>query len=143
MNKHILTGTLGKDAEVKEFNNGNTVINFPVAHKETWKDKQGQKQERTTWHECEWFINNTSIAQYLKKGAKVLVEGTPYSRAYINQQNQAIGINVTRVNNLEITKFVETQNQQQNHPQQKAGFAPAPEPYNGGQPEDDGDGLPY
>lgn len=52
MNKQILTGTLGKDAEVKEFNNGNTVINFPVAHTETWKDKQATKSPTTTTGIC-------------------------------------------------------------------------------------------
>lgn len=128
MNKQILTGNIGKDAEVKDFNNGNSVINFSVAHTEKWKDKQGNPQEKTTWVDCNWFINNTAIAQYLKKGAKVLIEGEPTARAYVNGQGEAVAILGCTVRSLEITSFVNNDNPQQPKPQQqqKNNFPPAP-----------------
>lgn len=118
MNKYILTGNIGKDAEVKDLNNGNSVINFSVAHTEKWKDKQGNPQEKTVWVDCSWFINNTSIAQYLKKGTKVLIEGEPTARAYVNNNGEAVAILGCTVRSLEITQFANNDNPQPQQPQQ-------------------------
>lgn len=88
MNKYIFNGTIGNDAEVKEITNY-TIISFNCAVNETWRDKQGNKQERTTWIKCTKFIppnGSTKIADYLKKGQQVIIEGVPSARAY-NDKN--------------------------------------------------------
>lgn len=121
MNKQILSGNIGKDAEVKDFQNGNSVINFSVADTKKWTDKNGQKQEKTNWIECVWYLNNTSIAQYLTKGTKVLIEGEPTARAYVNQQNEIISVNQCIVRVLEFMGS-SNQNQQQNYGQQQNGY---------------------
>ncbi len=121
MNKQILSGNIGKDAEVKDFQNGNSVINFSVADTKKWTDKNGQKQEKTNWVECVWYLNNTSIAQYLNKGTKVLIEGEPTARAYVNQQGEAIVINQCIVRTLEFMGS-SNQNQQQNYGNQQNGY---------------------
>ena len=121
MNKQILTGNIGKDAEVKDFQNGNGVINFSVADTKKWTDKNGQKQEKTNWIECVWYLNNTSIAQYLTKGTKVLIEGEPTARAYINQQGEAVVINQCIIRSLEFMGS-SNQNQQQNYGNQQNGY---------------------
>lgn len=121
MNRQILSGNIGKDAEVKDFQNGNSVINFSVADTKKWTDKSGQKQEKTNWIECVWYLNNTSIAQYLTKGTKVLIEGEPTSRAYINQQNEIISVNQCIIRSLEFMGS-SNQNQQQNYGNQQNGY---------------------
>ena len=74
-------GSLGKDAIVNDVN-GKKVINFSVAHSEKWKDAQGEKKEKTTWVDCAYWTDKTTIAEYLKKGTLVYVEGIPDVRVY-------------------------------------------------------------
>lgn len=77
VNKVILVGTLGNDPEQRSMPNGNAVTNISIATNEQWKDKDGQKQERTEWHRIVFFGKLAEIAgQYLKKGASVYVEGS-------------------------------------------------------------------
>ncbi|MBR9728753.1 single-stranded DNA-binding protein [Shewanella intestini] len=76
VNKVILVGNLGKDPEVRYMPNGNAVANFTVATSESWKDQQGQIQERTEWHNIVMYRRLAEIAgEYLKKGSKVYLEG--------------------------------------------------------------------
>lgn len=76
VNKVIILGNLGKDPEVKELQSGSKVANFPVATTESYKDKDGQKQERTEWHQVEIWNRQAEIAQqYLNKGSTVFIEG--------------------------------------------------------------------
>ncbi|AZG34584.1 single-stranded DNA-binding protein [Shewanella psychromarinicola] len=76
VNKVILVGNLGKDPEVRYMPNGNAVANFTVATSESWKDQQGQTQERTEWHNIVMYRRLAEIAgEYLKKGSKVYLEG--------------------------------------------------------------------
>ncbi|KPZ73231.1 Single-stranded DNA-binding protein [Shewanella sp. P1-14-1] len=76
VNKVILVGNLGKDPEVRYMPNGNAVANFTVATSESWKDQQGQQQERTEWHNIVMYRRLAEVAgEYLKKGSKVYLEG--------------------------------------------------------------------
>ncbi|GAA0790868.1 MULTISPECIES: single-stranded DNA-binding protein [Pseudomonadati] len=76
VNKVILVGNLGKDPEVRYMPNGNAVANFTVATSESWKDQQGQLQERTEWHNIVMYRRLAEVAgEYLKKGSKVYLEG--------------------------------------------------------------------
>ena len=84
INKVILVGHLGRNPEVKTFDNGGKLANFSMATKEIWKDAKGERQEQTEWHNI--VVRRTSsltfIEQYLKKGMLVYVEGKLRSRSY-------------------------------------------------------------
>ena len=83
LNKVILIGRLGKDPEVRYMPNGEAVCNFSVATSESWKDQNGQRQERTEWHNITMYRKLAEIAgQYLKKGSQVYLEGRIQSRKY-------------------------------------------------------------
>lgn len=76
INKVILVGNIGKDPEIKNTNSG-TVARFSVATTERWKDQNGNKQERTEWHNVTFFGKLADVvAQYLHKGSPVYVEGS-------------------------------------------------------------------
>lgn len=89
VNKVILIGNLGQDPEVRYMPNGNAVANITVATSESWKDQQGQMQERTEWHRCVLYRRLAEIAgEYLKKGSKVYLEGRLQTREWQDQQGQ-------------------------------------------------------
>lgn len=81
MIKMQVIGNLGRDCVVNNVN-GKNVINFTVAHTEKFKDSQGNNQERTTWVDCAWWTDRTTISQYLTKGKQVYAEGQPEVRSY-------------------------------------------------------------
>lgn len=80
MIKLQVIGNLGKDCTTNQVS-GKTVINFNVAHTESYKDSKGDKVQKTTWVECAYW-NESKISEYLKKGTQVYVEGTPEVRTY-------------------------------------------------------------
>ena len=84
INKVILVGHLGRNPEVKTFDNGGKLANFSMATKEIWKDAKGERQEQTEWHNI--VVRRTSSLTfpdpYLKKGMLVYVEGKLRSRSY-------------------------------------------------------------
>jgi single-strand DNA-binding protein len=88
INKVILVGNLGRDPEVKSFQNGGRIANFSIATSEEWKDKQtGEKKERTEWHNV---VANSDglvgvVERYLKKGSKVYIEGKLQTRKWQDQ----------------------------------------------------------
>lgn len=84
VNKVIIVGNLGNDPEVRYMPNGNAVANISVATSESWKDKaSGETQERTEWHRIVLFRRLGEIAgEYLKKGAKVYIEGRLQTRSW-------------------------------------------------------------
>ncbi|MBP8812363.1 MAG: single-stranded DNA-binding protein [Laribacter sp.] len=83
VNKVILVGNLGRDPEVRYMPNGEAVCNFSIATTDTWKDKNGMRQERTEWHNIVMYRRLAEIAgEYLKKGRPVYVEGRIRSRKY-------------------------------------------------------------
>ena len=83
VNQVILIGRLGRDPEVRYLPNGEAVANFGLATSENWKDRNGEKQERTEWHNIVMYRKLAEIAgQYLKKGAQVYITGRIQSRKY-------------------------------------------------------------
>jgi len=87
VNKVILVGNLGDDPEVRSLNNGGEVVNMRVATSETWKDRDGNRQERTEWHRVVIFNENLGrvAKSYLKKGSKVYLEGQIQTRKWQDQ----------------------------------------------------------
>jgi single-strand DNA-binding protein len=85
VNKVILIGNLGKDPEVRSMQNGGKVVNLSIATSETWRDKNsGERQEKTEWHRVVIFNEKLGevAEKYLKKGAKVYVEGALQTRKW-------------------------------------------------------------
>ena len=88
VNKVILVGNLGRDPEVRSFQNGGKVVNLRIATSETWRDKAtGERKERTEWHSVAIFNENIAkiAEQYLRKGSKVYVEGQLETRKWQDQ----------------------------------------------------------
>ena len=89
VNKVILVGNLGKDPEIRTLNSGDRVANLRIATSESWRDKStGERKEKTEWHRV--VIFNEGLAkiaeQYLKKGAKVYLEGQLQTREWTDRQ---------------------------------------------------------
>jgi single-strand DNA-binding protein len=83
VNKVILIGNLGKDPEIKVTPSGTTVANFTLATNERTKDKNGQWQDRTEWHNLvAWQRTAEIIGEYVKKGSKIYVEGSLRTRSW-------------------------------------------------------------
>jgi single-strand DNA-binding protein len=83
VNKAIIVGNLGRDPEVRFTQDGRAVARFSVATTERWTDPQGQRQERTEWHNIVvWGKQAETCGQYLSKGRQVFVEGSIRSRSY-------------------------------------------------------------
>jgi single-strand DNA-binding protein len=87
VNKVIILGRLGKDPEVRNFQNGGKVVNFSLATSERWKDSDGNQKERTEWHNVAIFNEHLAgIAEkYLRKGAQVYLEGQLQTRKWQDQ----------------------------------------------------------
>ncbi len=91
VNKVILVGNLGRDPEIRTFQNGGRVASFSIATSESWKDKaSGERKERTEWHRISVMNDNlvTICERYLKKGAKVYIEGQLETRKWTDKDGQ-------------------------------------------------------
>lgn len=90
VNKVILVGNLGADPEIRRMQDGKVVANLRVATSETWKDRNGERKERTEWHRV--VIFNEGLAKvaenYLRKGSKVYIEGQLQTRKWQDQSGQ-------------------------------------------------------
>lgn len=87
LNKVMLIGHLGADPEARSLNNGGQVVNLRLATSESWKDKDGNRQERTEWHSVVIFneaLGNVAKS-YLRKGSKVYIEGSLQTRKWQDQ----------------------------------------------------------
>ncbi len=91
VNKVILIGNLGRDPEVRSFQNGGKVCNLRIATSESWRDRNtGERKERTEWHSVAIFQEGlVKVAeQYLRKGSKVYIEGQLQTRKWQDQSGQ-------------------------------------------------------
>ncbi len=91
VNKVILVGNLGKDPEVRNTQSGGKIVNLTLATSETWNDRaSGERKERTEWHRVVIFNERLGdvAEKYLKKGAKIYVEGALQTRKWTDQSGQ-------------------------------------------------------
>jgi single-strand DNA-binding protein len=91
VNKVILVGNLGKDPEVRRMTSGDPVVNLSLATSESWRDKaSGERKEKTEWHRVVIFNKNLAdvAEKYLRKGAKVYVEGQLQTRKWTDKDGQ-------------------------------------------------------
>jgi len=83
INKAILVGNLGREPDIRSSSKGETIANLALATSESWKDKEGNKQERTEWHRVSVFGKLADVCQkYLHKGSKIYVEGKLQTRKW-------------------------------------------------------------
>ncbi len=89
VNKVILVGRLGKDPETRYMTNGEAVTNVTLATSENWKDKSGEKQEKTEWHNLVFYRRLAEVAgEYLKKGSQIYVEGKLQTRKWQDKEGK-------------------------------------------------------
>ena len=91
VNKVIIVGRLGRDPEVRSFQNGGKVVNLRIATSETWRDRtSGERKERTEWHSVAIFSEPLAkiAEQYLRKGSQVYIEGALETRKWQDQSGQ-------------------------------------------------------
>jgi single-strand DNA-binding protein len=89
VNKVILVGRLGKDPETRYMTSGEAVTNVTLATSENWKDKSGEKQEKTEWHNLVFYRRLAEIAgEYLKKGSQIYVEGKLQTRKWQDKEGK-------------------------------------------------------
>ena len=90
LNKVLLIGNLGRDPETRHLPSGGAVSNFSIATTERFKDKQGQQQEKTEWHNITMYNRLAEIAQqYLRQGSSVYIEGRIQTRKWQDKQTGA------------------------------------------------------
>jgi single-strand DNA-binding protein len=101
VNKVILVGRLGKDPEVKYTQGGTPVAKFTVATNEVWKDQNGEKQERTEWHNIVAWTKLAEICgQYLNKGSRVYIEGRIQTRSWEDKEGNKRYTTEIRADNM-------------------------------------------
>ncbi len=139
VNKVILIGNLGKDPEVRHFENGGVLASFPLATSESYTDRQtGEKRENTDWHDIILWRGLAEVAEkYLHKGTKIYVEGKLKKRSY--QDREGHTRYVTEVVGEEMTILSRPDNEPKpNHPYTKeSGENPSPLSDFESKPEDD------
>ena len=103
-------GRLGQDAVVNEVN-GKTVINFSMAYSEKFKNQQGQDVDKTTWVSCAYWTDKLNVANYLKKGTLIYMEGKPEAKTYLNDKTKETMAQVhARVTTLQLLSSKQDEN---------------------------------
>jgi len=141
MIKIQIIGNIGRDAEVKDFND-NQIITFPVAVSETYTNKQGEKVTNTVWFEVSKWGNNTAVAKYIKKGNQIYVEGKVNNRAYVKEGDGSIVVvNGITAFDIQLLGSKSDSGLSQSHVPTERPQANTPNSFVDG--EDDVDGLPF
>ena len=103
MNVMFLIGNVGRDPEIRTTTGGSKVAAFSIATTERWKDKAGERQERTTWHNCVvWGPLVNVVEDYVHKGSKIAVQGRMEVRKYTNSNDEERTVHECIVQNLEL-----------------------------------------
>jgi single-strand DNA-binding protein len=145
VNKVILIGRLGKDPETRYMPNGEAVTNATLATSENWKDKSGEKQEKTEWHNLVFYRRLAEIAgEYLKKGSMIYVEGKISTRKWQDKEGKDRYTTDILVNEMTMLggKSDGTQVEQSAPAEKKVYFSPAFRPAPSAHPAKDQAGVP-
>ena len=156
VNKVILVGNLGRDPEMRFMPNGEAVCNFSIATTDSWKDKSGQKQERTEWHNIVIYRKLAEIAgEYLKKGRPVYIEGRLQTRKWQTKEGQDRYTTEIIADQMQMlggregggaSSSYDSMDEDQSRPQQSsrpATAAPAQQPASGGDFDAFEDDIPF
>lgn len=121
LNKVILCGRLGKDPELKYLQNGNACTSMSVATSESWKDQNGQKQEKTEWHRVVVYGKMAEAAgNYLKKGSEAIFEGKLQTRSWDDGNGNKKYLTEILAQNVQFIGSAKNNNQNQNNNQNRA-----------------------
>lgn len=151
VNKIILVGNLGRDAELRYTPGGDAVLNFSLATTEVWNDKQGQRQEHTQWFRVDfWGRRGERIQEYMKRGQRVYVDGRLRLRDYEDRDgNKRISVDV-RANDVVLLGRRDGAGEaaNQGRPDYSEGQSPAKgaagaQPGNGGSADLNEDDIPF
>lgn len=133
MNKVILLGRLGKEPELKYTASGDAVCNFSIATGKSWKDKDGNKKDKTEWHSLvSWKKQAEIINQYFKKGDMILIEGELQTRSWDDKEGKKqykTEILVSSFNFVPSGKKAENQPSQYGQQPQQQGFTDEDVPF--------------
>ena len=132
MNQATLIGHLGADAELRQTQSGESVANFSMATSERWTDKQGEKQEKTTWHRCVlWGKQADALTPWLKKGKQCAVTGAIEHRKWTDKDGAEKWTTEIRCFRLELLGSAQAGEGQQQRAaaQPAAGRQPFDEPF--------------
>lgn len=145
INKVILIGNLGADPEIRYMPSGSAVANISVATNESWKDKQtGELQERTEWHKVSLFDKLAQIvAEYLKKGSKVYIEGSLRTRKWQDQSGNDRYITEIIASSMQMLDSKETKGKNNNFPNLNEGSNEAPMNMNHNMQLQEQDEIPF
>ena len=142
VNRVILIGNLGKDPETRYMSNGEAVTNITLATTDTWKDKNGEKQEKTEWHRVTFYRKLAEIAgEYLKKGRSVYIEGRLETRKWTDKngvERYTTDIIASDMKMLGNRGAGSSDSDDSNAPQSNSGKSPGPTGF-----EDMDDDIPF
>lgn len=125
VSKTILVGTLGKAPAIGQTQNGKDYANFSLATSKKWKDAQGERQEKTSWHNISCWGSLVKVCQYLDKGSKVYLEGELEYGTYKNKEGVEVPSTKIIASVIDIIKGKEREEGISQHTQDKGnGFAP-------------------
>lgn len=128
VNKVILVGNLGNDPEVRFMTNGKAVANISIATSESWKDQQGQKQEKTEWHRLTMYDKLAEIiGEYVKKGDKIYIEGKLQTRKWQNKDGVDMYTTEVVCDQMQMLGGNGNPQPQQNKPAPQQNSNPAPQ----------------
>ncbi len=139
MLKMQMIGHLGNDCQQNNVS-GKSVINMNVAHSESWTDNTGVKKQRTIWVECAYWTEKTGIAQYLKKGTQVYVEGSFESKTYQTNSGETQAKITCRVMSIQL---LGSGNGGGNVAQNQPASTTQSQPVNSDIPQDQHEELPF
>ncbi len=122
MNNYQITGRLGQDAEHKKLDSGSEVLNFSVAIDRPFKNKDGEWDKKTQWHEVNYFAKNSEkLAAALTKGSIVQVEGVPFARAYVDKEDKAVGVLAIKARQMDLLHSTKPKHESPGQPASVAG----------------------
>lgn len=142
MNRVILIGNLGADAELKYTQGGQVVSNFTVCTTERWT-KDGQKQEKSEWHRCFWWGKGAeAVSKYLEKGKKISVEGSLATRSWDDKNGVKHYATEIRVDNVELLSSNSDGVRGKNQDSRRNDYESQPDNRGANMPSD-GDDIPF
>lgn len=143
VNKVILMGNLGRDPEVRYMPNGEAVANFSIATTENWKDKAGNSQSKTEWHNIVMYRRLAEIAgEYLKKGRPVYIEGRLQTRKWEKDGVERYSTEIIG-DQLQMLGNKDDQNSTSSHASDNGNAAPAQPAGGANKPADPDDDIPF
>lgn len=122
INKAIILGRVGKDPDIRTTASGTKIANLTIATSESWKDKDGNKQEKTEWHKVVIFnekLTSNVIEKYVKKGSLIYIEGSLQTRKYTDTQGaEKYSTEIVLKGFSDVLKLIPTGNKQQDNSDQ-------------------------